>query len=192
MSQIFKVTKVSYYINQYNDPNAQKEWFEHFDINGYHATRDSCRIGNADQILSVEVLTENEFQKDVNSLIENRKKNHMMVGHCAKIKENSNFPEYAGYNVILTERSGGQFSAIVLAENSSVYELNENSYENEIAWLDEEDLEIVNIDTNRNMEFVRWYEDTKDNICPDCGTYTENLYEDENVKCKKCGFSYGD
>lgn len=190
MSQIFKVTKVSYYINQYNDPNAQKEWFEQFDINDCHATRDACRIGNADQILSVEVLTEDEFQKDVDSLIENRKGNHMMVGYCAKIKEKSNFPEYTGYNVILNERSGSQFSAIVLAKNSSVYELNENSHENEIAWLDEEELEIVNTNIKRNMKFVRWYEDNKENNCPLCGTYTENLCE--NAKCKGCGFSYDD
>jgi hypothetical protein len=43
-------------INGWTLPYLAKDWFERFDINSYHATRDTYRLGNSRKVLKVEIL----------------------------------------------------------------------------------------------------------------------------------------
>ena len=43
-------------INGWTLPYLADDWFRRFDINSYHATRDTYRLGNGRKVISVEVV----------------------------------------------------------------------------------------------------------------------------------------
>ena len=81
--------------------------------------------------------------------------------------------EYGGREVLLTERShGGEFSAIVLGKDVDKLEKEKTGIvDNEIAWISEDDLILVNKDFEENLDFIDWYQEHEDDFCPDCLTW---------------------
>lgn len=89
-------------------------------------------------------------------------------------------------DVLLTERAGDEFAALVLKENTGELKEDIKLIENEVAWLSERDLELVNMDFANNMRFIDWYQEAKESECPDCG---QSIIIGKE-KCPECGFSW--
>ena len=56
-----------------------------------------------------------------------------------------------------------------------------------MAWIDEEDMVLVDSDFDTNLDFIDWYQEHEDEFCPDCGAwFPENGRN--NVVCpnQKC------
>ena len=87
--------------------------------------------------------------------------------------EDYSWREFAGHEALLRERSSGSFSVMVLGKGKNV-ELKKkdpNTIINQVAWVDESDLEFVDADFKANLEFMDWYEEYEDCFCGDCGAW---------------------
>ena len=93
-----------------------------------------------------------------------------------------------GHDLLLTERLGKEFAAIVLKKGVSMG-LTEKPgmiIDNEVAWLSENELVLINADFDTNLNFIDWYQEHQADECPDCVEFGE-----ENVKiCSKCGYKF--
>ena len=84
---------------------------------------------------------------------------------------NTSWDEYTGQECLLKERSTtGGFAVMVLGQSELKRE-DPKTVENEVAWVDEEELEFVNADFDTNLEFIDWYQENEDNFCADCGAW---------------------
>lgn len=100
---------------------------------------------------------------------------------------------YPNREVLLVERiSGGSFSVLLLVDGTNVPLTmgKKNVVDNQIAWVSEEDMELVDMDFNTNLDFIDWYEEHEEYFCPDCGEWTggELSCLDIDFKCpnKQC------
>jgi len=42
---------------------------------------------------------------------------------------------------------------------------------NQVAWVDEEELDHINSDFDTNLDFMDWYQEHEDDFCGDCGAW---------------------
>ena len=104
----------------------------------------------------------------------------LTIGFRARIKPGTSWDkdwEYGNREVLLVERSsGGDFSVMILKEGVNVPLLRENDcpVRNEVAWVDEDDRELVDKDLDTNMDFIDWYQEHRDDFCGDCGVWFPN------------------
>lgn len=139
----------------------------------------NCNIGAAAWLL------ENELSKSESG-------NKLTLGYRARIKPSSRWgdDDYANREVILAERSsGGDFSAMVLKEGVNVpLDKHWKTVADEIAWLHESELDLVDKNIDTNIRFMDWYHEHEDDFCPDCGFFDENVLAkpDYYPYCPKC------
>lgn len=83
---------------------------------------------------------------------------------------------YAGHEVLLVERSQGSFSVMILGKGKNVELKREdpNTVINQVAWVDEDDLEYADSDFATNLDFMDWYQENGENFCGDCGAWFPN------------------
>lgn len=97
----------------------------------------------------------------------------LTIGYRCRIKSDSSWKDwgYADRECILYERSGQDFSVIMLKEGVNVpLERKDGVVVDGCAWLTEhEDLELVDKKIDANIRFLDWYDSVKDRECPDCG-----------------------
>ena len=70
--------------------------------------------------------------------------------------------QYGGREVLLKERSHRSFSVMLIG--NGVKELKKedpNTITSEMAWVPEEDMELVNRDFDTNLDFMDWYQDNE-------------------------------
>ena len=100
--------------------------------------------------------------------------------------------EYAGHECLIEERSsGGDFSVMVLGQGDvgkTLKRKDPNTVINQVAWVDEDELEWVDSNLKKNMGFFDWYEENEENFCGDCGAWFPdkgriNLEADEDFVC---------
>ena len=108
--------------------------------------------------------------------------------------ESSQRLEFGGREVLLHERSSnGDFSVMLIGEGITELEKKDpNTIVDQMAWVSESDMELVNMDLDTNLNFMDWYEENKDNFCPDCGAWFPNRgcwkpATEEDYECPKCG-----
>jgi hypothetical protein len=85
--------------------------------------------------------------------------------------------EYAGHECLLQERSStGGFSVMVLGEGKNVELKKEDptTVVNQVAWVNEEELEHINSDFGTNLDFMDWYQEHEEDFCGDCGAWFPN------------------
>jgi hypothetical protein len=101
-------------------------------------------------------------------------KKRLTLGYRCRIlpapAEGHSWEEYAGHDVLLTERSNGSFSCMVLGQKELKKE-DSKTVINQVAWVDEDEMEFVNADLETNMEFIDWYQEHEEEFCGDCGTW---------------------
>ncbi len=100
---------------------------------------------------------------------------------------------YPNREVLLIERSsGGEFSVLLLVsgENVPLTQGGKNVVDNKVAWISEEDMELVDANFSVNLDFIDWYEEHEEYYCPDCGEWTGGElscldidFECQNKKC---------
>jgi len=81
---------------------------------------------------------------------------------------------YPNREVLLIERSlGGNFAVLLLisGENVPLTQGAKNVVDNQVAWISEEDMELVDADFNTNLDFIDWYQEHEECYCPDCGEW---------------------
>lgn len=105
-----------------------------------------------------------------------------------KAKEHS-WSEYAGRECLLQERSSsGGFSVMILGKGTNVELKKENSgtVTNQVAWVDEEELDHIDSDFNANLDFMDWYQEHESDFCGDCLTWRPDKDEDSVCPNEKC------
>jgi len=93
-----------------------------------------------------------------------------------KAKEHS-WSEYADHEALLIKRtSGGDFSVMVLREgkNIELKKKDSKTVVNQVAWVDEDDLDFVNANFDTNLDFIDWYQENEEDFCGDCGEWFPN------------------
>jgi len=95
--------------------------------------------------------------------------------------------DYGGQHVFLKERSGGEFSVMLIGEkftNERILPIETTGViENEMAWVSESDLAFVNADFDANLDYMDWYEGNENDFCGDCGAWHPDL----SVRCPNPG-----
>ena len=107
----------------------------------------------------------------IRKMIKRDKQVRLTVGFRAKLKEGTHWAEdfEPGRHVILGERSNESFSVLVLAKGFTgklVHDI--KLWCNSVAWIDEEDLQLVDMNLADNLSFFDWYEEVQGKICPGC------------------------
>ena len=132
------------------------------------------------------------------------KKQRLTVGHRARIlppksnnKDNLQCHDgfwrktYAGHEILLLERvhGAGEFSVMVLKKGTNVLlkKRNGSIVEDQVAWVPETDLELVDTNLEANLNFIDWYQLNEDKFCPDCGRwFPNNGLQGHSCPNKKC------
>ena len=129
------------------------------------------------------------------------KKHYLTVGYRARIlpakpeslKEHQSFwrKVYANREVLLIERNHGanEFSAIVLREgvNVPLKKRDGKTVDDQIAWVPENELVLVDTNLEDNLNFIDWYQLNEDKFCPDCGVwFPNNGLDGHSCPSKKC------
>lgn len=114
----------------------------------------------------------------------------LTVGMRAKFKkdtaESYTWSDCAGYECLLEERSGKSFSVMILGQKELKKE-DPKTVLNQVAWVNEEDLEFVDDDFRTNLDFIDWYQEHEEDFCPDCGAwFPGNGLEDAQCPNEKC------
>ena len=132
----------------------------------------------------------------------------LTIGYRCRIKSTSSWNKNWGYGdreVLLQERSGGEFSVLVLKKGENVpLDKHWETVDNSIAWLTEDDLELVDKKIATNIKFMDWYEEHEEEFCPDCGYWEEGAFNSDDEAeskwfdkksgdylCPKCGCIVG-
>lgn len=100
----------------------------------------------------------------------------LTIGMRCKFKPESHWAkdwDWTGREVLLESRSQSSFSVIVLGQKE-LKKRDPKTVENEVAWVDEDDLEFVNADFETNLSFMDWYQEHKEDFCGDCGAWFPN------------------
>lgn len=123
-------------------------------------------------------------------------KRTLTVGYRARIKPASDQEGrdmirkwYANHEVLLTERSSGEFACIVLKKGTNVPLIRDaNIVIDEVAWLSPEELEFVDDNVEANIDFIDWYKENEENFCPHC----DNFCGEDATNCPKCDCDLGE
>lgn len=97
----------------------------------------------------------------------------LTIGMRCRFKSESHWAkdwDWAGQEVLLKERSGGEFSVMVLGQKELKRE-DPKTIDNEVAWVTENELEFVDDNFKANLEFMDWYQEHEDEFCSDCGAW---------------------
>lgn len=90
----------------------------------------------------------------------------LTIGMRCRIKDSSEqWDDYGGKEVLLTERSGPSFGCLVLGQKA-LKKKDPKTVIDEIAWVDEEDLEHIDSDFEANLRFIDWYQEHEEEFCP--------------------------
>ena len=84
---------------------------------------------------------------------------------------NTSWDEFTGQECLLKERSSSGGFAVMVLGQSELKKEDPKTIENQVAWVDEGELEFVNADFDTNLEFMDWYQENDDNFCGDCGAW---------------------
>lgn len=127
----------------------------------------------------------------VRKMIERDKNMKLTIGCRAALKKGSHWAKdfEAGRHVILRKRSGTDFAAFVLPKGfTGKLEKDIRLFDNSVAWVGEEELELVDCDFATNLPIMDWYDEIEEDICPDCGI----RFLDNDGECPVCRETYGD
>ncbi len=96
--------------------------------------------------------------------------------------------DYGGREVLLVERSHGTFDVMLLGKGvKELKKKDPHTVVDKMAWIDEEDMVLVDSDFDTNLDFIDWYQEHEDEFCPDCGAWFPKQKMDEascpNQKC---------
>jgi len=118
----------------------------------------------------------------------------LILGYRCVIKPDSCWGRYySNHEILLSERSHIQFGAIVLKKGKCVpLDRVDGTVVDSIAWLKEDDMELVDKCIDTNIRFVDWYAKIEEYECPDCShlcyeEYMADLDRDDDFECPKCG-----
>ncbi len=111
-------------------------------------------------------------------------------GFCSN--EDSWRSGYGGREVLLKERSRQSFSVMLLGEGIKTLEKEKAGIvADEMAWIDEDDLELVDMDFDTNLDYMDWYQEHEDEFCFDCGAwFPENGRDGASCPNQKCPGRY--
>lgn len=125
-----------------------------------------------------------------------KKKPRLTIGCRARILNKSSWREDIGAaEILLKERSsGGDFAVMVLGKGIKELEKEKSGVVvNEVAWVSEKDMELINRDFETNLDFMDWYDEHEEDFCPDCLGWFPNIGREdpktgEDFKCpnKEC------
>lgn len=125
-----------------------------------------------------------------------KKKSRLTIGCRARMLNTSHWgDDYAGREVLLKERSpgSGDFDVMILGKGVKELEREKSGIvTNEIAWVPESALELIDKDFDTNLDFMDWYTEHEDDFCPNCLAwfpgYDEPQESGEYLKCpnKEC------
>ena len=88
------------------------------------------------------------------------------------MNESSWRKDYGDREVILVERSHGTFTVMLLGEGvKKLKKEDPHTVDDEMAWIDEEDMVLVDKDFDTNLDFIDWYQEHEDEFCGDCGAW---------------------
>jgi len=123
----------------------------------------------------------------VRRMIERDKNMKLTIGCRAALKKGSHWAkDYgAGRHVLIRERSGTDFAAFVLPKGfTGKLEKDIKLFDNSVAWIGEEELELVDVDFATNLSVMDWYREVEDDICGDCcETFLNEEGECSNSEC---------
>lgn len=114
---------------------------------------------------------------------------------CRFRPKRSSWKEYTGHECLLQERSGKEFSVMVLAKGKNVRLEKEKTgvVINQVAWVAPGDLEYVDSKFKSNLDFMDWYEEHEEDFCGDCGAWFpgysmagEEGFEEARCPNEKC------
>lgn len=100
----------------------------------------------------------------------------LTIGMRCRLKPESHWAKdygWTGKEVLLEERSQGSFSVMVLGQQE-LKKKDPNTVINQVAWVDEDDLEFIDANFEANMEFMDWYQEHEEDFCADCGAWFPN------------------
>jgi len=108
-----------------------------------------------------------------------KKPDRLSIGMRAKCKPNVNgngiWSEFIDHECLLEERSSnGDFSVMILGQGDAGRTLKKkdpNTIVNQVAWISEAELSWVDSDLKKNIGFIDWYSENKENFCADCGAW---------------------
>jgi hypothetical protein len=123
----------------------------------------------------------------VREMIKRDKNEVLTIGYRAYLKASSSWAKHfeEGRHVLLQERDCGEFSCIVLPKGfTGKIEKKISLGRDEIAWVNEEDLVLVDKNLAENFEFMEWYAEAKEDQCPYCLNHIVE-YEKPCPGCKK-------
>ena len=120
-----------------------------------------------------------------------KQKKRITIGFRCKIlkdvprykNQHADWEEYVGSECIIHEMdSPGRFAFIPL-EGRSELVMDGSEHYSQCAWIDEAQLEVVDRDVDKNMEFIDWVTEHEDDYCEDCLAFIPN-----KDTCPHCGY----
>jgi hypothetical protein len=152
----------------------------------YHEAAVKIKHKGSIRAMSIEEAKELRDKLDaaINGTSSPKKKapKRLTIGMRARIKkdkDNSHFSEYQGHEILLVERSSnGDFSVMVLGQKE-LKRKDPKTVINQCAWIHEDQLEFVDADLEKNLDFIDWYKQNEENFCGDCGIWRPWEGDDE-------------
>ena len=139
------------------------------------------------------------------------KKRRLTVGHRARILTLKEKPkrtgpgyyhnehdwrkDFGGRHVLLTERGCSGFAVMLIGKGvKKLWRRDSRTITNQMAWVPEEDMELINSDFDTNLDFMDWYEAHARDFCPECRAWFPDRGRvipgtDKDYKCPKCNYS---
>jgi len=125
----------------------------------------------------------------IRKMIERDNNTRLTVGCRASLKEGAHWAKIfePGRHVILLERDSDNFTALVLRKRFvGKLTLDIKLTYSTVAWINENELKLVDTSFNTNLNFIDWYNEVKQDECPACGNHIVSGKE----KCPGCGFTW--
>lgn len=111
----------------------------------------------------------------------------MTVGYKCRFKKKCEQGKQWGNgdDFILETRSrgSGDFSVIFIDPNANMIVRNWKDVHGSLAWVDEDDMELVNTDINTNIRYIDWWSVKETEVCCDCG---DELAVEGEANCAAC------
>ena len=119
----------------------------------------------------------------------------LTIGYRCRIKPSSTSwgskgHGYENREVLLQERNDGEFSVMVLKRGKNVpLDKHWKTVTGVVAWVIPDDMELVDKDIDTNLDFMDWWEEHKEDFCPECDWFDEHQLAkwDYYDKCPNCG-----
>jgi len=120
----------------------------------------------------------------VRKMIERDKNARITVGCRCAFKKDSDWAKSwfePGRHCIIEKRDGSDFAVFVLSKGfTGPLKRDILLYDNDVAWVPENDLELVDRNYPVNLDFLDWYQEIKEDICGDC---CEAFYDHKRNRC---------